>query len=166
VCRALLLQCEVLNLPGPSSDAPSVLDWANLVYYACELYVLCAVCCALQCEVLNLPGPSSNAPSVLDGANLVYCAPTSGGKSLVAEVLMLRRICETNRPALLVSNIWIVRAAVAVVSDGRVCRCWLLPWVGHVYAGILLSRHMHVDSFVALLIANSHITCCLCSPCR
>jgi replicative superfamily II helicase len=56
----------------------------------------------MQCEVLNLPGPSADAPSVLDGANLVYCAPTSGGKSLVAEVLMLRRICETNRPALLV----------------------------------------------------------------
>jgi replicative superfamily II helicase len=56
----------------------------------------------LQCEVLNLPGPTITAPSVLDGANLVYCAPTSGGKSLVAEVLLLRRICETNRPALLV----------------------------------------------------------------
>jgi replicative superfamily II helicase len=33
---------------------------------------------------------------------LVYCAPTSGGKSLVAEVLMLRRILTTNRPAMLV----------------------------------------------------------------
>jgi hypothetical protein len=116
----------VFNLPGPSADAPSVLDGANLVYCAptsggvhksatadsqlacsqsltldmlasCQLRAL-----STQCEVLNLPGPSTDAPSVLDGANLVYCAPTSGGKSLVAEVLMLRRICETNRPALLV----------------------------------------------------------------
>ena len=38
----------------------------------------------------------------LQGRNLVYCAPTSGGKSLVAEVLMLRRILTTNRPAMLV----------------------------------------------------------------
>jgi DNA polymerase theta len=39
---------------------------------------------------------------VLEGGNLVYCAPTSGGKSLVAEVLMLRRVIATRRPALLV----------------------------------------------------------------
>lgn len=33
-----------------------------------------------------------------DGSNLVYCAPTSGGKSLVAEVLMLRKLLATRRP--------------------------------------------------------------------
>jgi len=27
-----------------------------------------------------------------DGASLVYCAPTGGGKSLVAEVLLIRRL--------------------------------------------------------------------------
>jgi DNA polymerase theta len=48
-----------------------------------------------QAECLNQPG-------VLEGANLVYCAPTSGGKSMVAEVLLLRRLLSTGRPALLV----------------------------------------------------------------
>ncbi len=42
-------------------------------------------------------------PNVLEGgANLVYCAPTSGGKSMVAELLMLRRTLESGKPALLV----------------------------------------------------------------
>lgn len=41
-------------------------------------------------------------PGVLRGGNLVYCAPTSGGKSLVAEVLMLRAIASTRKTALLV----------------------------------------------------------------
>ena len=39
---------------------------------------------------------------VLAGGNLVYSAPTSAGKSAVAEVLMLRRLILTKRPALLV----------------------------------------------------------------
>ncbi|KAG0620039.1 hypothetical protein M758_4G184200 [Ceratodon purpureus] len=39
---------------------------------------------------------------VLEGRSLVYCASTSAGKSLVAEVLMLRRILSTGKKALLV----------------------------------------------------------------
>jgi len=31
-------------------------------------------------------------------SNLVYCAPTSGGKSLVAEVLLVRRLMATAGP--------------------------------------------------------------------
>jgi replicative superfamily II helicase len=52
-------------------------------------------CARAQAECLNQPG-------VLDGSNLVYCAPTSGGKSLVAEVLMLRRLVVTGKAVLLV----------------------------------------------------------------
>jgi DNA polymerase theta len=40
-----------------------------------------------QAEALNQPG-------VLKGRSLVFSAPTSAGKSAVAEVLMLRRLCE------------------------------------------------------------------------
>ena len=32
-----------------------------------------------------------------DSSNLVYCAPTSGGKSLVADVLMIKRLIATSR---------------------------------------------------------------------
>ncbi len=48
---------------------------------------------ALQAECLCKPG-------VLQGRNLVYCAPTSGGKSIVAEVLAIRRLLQTGGLAL------------------------------------------------------------------
>lgn len=53
------------------------------------------VCLCVQAQCLMQPG-------VLSGGNLVYCAPTSGGKSAVAEILMLRRLITTGRTAMLV----------------------------------------------------------------
>ncbi|XP_071543746.1 DNA polymerase theta-like [Panulirus ornatus] len=43
-----------------------------------------------QAECLSLP-------KVLDGRNLIYSAPTSAGKTLVAELLLLKRVMESRR---------------------------------------------------------------------
>ena len=53
------------------------------------------------CLALPLGSPP-DGPVLRGEASLVYCAPTSGGKSLVADILALRRILATRRPALYV----------------------------------------------------------------
>lgn len=52
-----------------------------------ERWLLTTILSMVQAEALNQPG-------VLKGRSLVFSAPTSAGKSAVAEVLMLRRLCE------------------------------------------------------------------------
>lgn len=49
----------------------------------------------VQAECLNRPG-------VLQGKNIVFCAPTSAGKSLIADILILRHIVNQGRVCLVV----------------------------------------------------------------
>jgi DNA polymerase theta len=48
-----------------------------------------------QAECLQIKG-------VLDGKNLIYSAPTSAGKTLVAELLMLKNVFDTKRKAIII----------------------------------------------------------------
>jgi len=48
-----------------------------------------------QVECLSMPG-------IIEGGNLVYCAPTSGGKTLVAEILIIRSLLISKKKVLFV----------------------------------------------------------------
>lgn len=73
------------------------------------------------CEVLNLPLEISQAyqnkglkllhhwqmeclftTNVLNGDNLIYCAPTGGGKTLVAELIILKTVITMKKRAILI----------------------------------------------------------------
>ncbi|KAK9824289.1 hypothetical protein WJX72_009203 [[Myrmecia] bisecta] len=57
---------------------------------------------ALKHDLYPWQGECLNLPGVLGGRNLVFSAPTSAGKSLIAETLMLRRSIITGKMSLLV----------------------------------------------------------------
>lgn len=88
------------NVGTPSSGSTSK-DFLELSYWLpqklCNVYAKKGITKLYpwQVECLQLDG-------VLERKNLVYCASTSAGKSLVAEVVLLRRVISTGKKALLV----------------------------------------------------------------
>ncbi|KAM7542357.1 hypothetical protein Aperf_G00000006733 [Anoplocephala perfoliata] len=73
---------EVIYLPKPIFDKYAEIGITSMFPW--------------QAECLKLPG-------VLDGVqNLIYCAPTSAGKTLVAELITLKRILTTNKKAIII----------------------------------------------------------------
>ncbi|XP_059677103.1 DNA polymerase theta [Gavia stellata] len=89
-------QYQQLNVPEDLSDKLLLASW-GLPKAVLEKYHSLGVVQMFewQAECLMLG-------QVLEGKNLVYSAPTSAGKTLVAELLILKRVLETRKKALLI----------------------------------------------------------------
>ncbi|XP_032853439.2 DNA polymerase theta [Tyto alba] len=89
-------QYQQVNVPGDQADKLLLANW-GLPKAILEKYHSLGVVQMFewQAECLMLG-------QVLEGKNLVYSAPTSAGKTLVAELLILKRVLETRKKALLI----------------------------------------------------------------
>ncbi|XP_068883861.1 DNA polymerase theta [Aphelocoma coerulescens] len=89
-------QYQQVNVPEDQADKLLLASW-GLPEAVLEKYHSLGVVQMFewQAECLMLG-------QVLEGKNLVYSAPTSAGKTLVAELLILKRVLETRKKALLI----------------------------------------------------------------
>uniref|UniRef100_A0A663FJD2 DEAD/DEAH-box helicase domain-containing protein n=1 Tax=Aquila chrysaetos chrysaetos TaxID=223781 RepID=A0A663FJD2_AQUCH len=89
-------QYQPVNVPEDQADKLLLASW-GLPKAVLEKYRSLGVVQMFewQAECLMLG-------QVLEGKNLVYSAPTSAGKTLVAELLILKRVLETRKKALLI----------------------------------------------------------------
>ncbi|XP_050826998.1 DNA polymerase theta isoform X1 [Serinus canaria] len=89
-------QYQQVNVPEDQADKLLLASW-DLPKAVLEKYHSLGVVQMFewQAECLMLG-------QVLEGRNLVYSAPTSAGKTLVAELLILKRVLETRKKALLI----------------------------------------------------------------
>uniref|UniRef100_A0A8C4VI48 DNA polymerase theta n=1 Tax=Gopherus evgoodei TaxID=1825980 RepID=A0A8C4VI48_9SAUR len=89
-------RCQQMNIPDDQADKLLLASW-GLPEVVLEKYHSLGVVhmFAWQAECLMLG-------QVLEGKNLVYSAPTSAGKTLVAELLILKRVLETHKKALFI----------------------------------------------------------------
>jgi len=91
-----------------------------------------------------LPHKTPPNPAAVTGRNLVYSAPTSGGKSLVAEVLLLRRVLRSSCPALLVLPYVAVCEEKAAALDALLAPA--RKTVRRAYAGLARGKLLEPDT--------------------
>ncbi|KAG8130153.1 hypothetical protein E2320_016753 [Naja naja] len=94
--RGLQGPCQHVDVPDDKSDKLLLANW-GLPKAVLEKYHGLGVVRMFQWQAECLM-----ADQVLEGRNLVYSAPTSAGKTLVAELLILKRVLETQKKALFI----------------------------------------------------------------
>ncbi|XP_061687018.1 DNA polymerase theta isoform X2 [Syngnathoides biaculeatus] len=96
--------CGSLPQPGPALCAPDDArsDKLSLSSWGLPAAVLARYRKVGVSRMFDWQAECLGLGRVLRGANLVYSAPTSAGKTLVSELLMLKRVLETKRKALLI----------------------------------------------------------------
>uniref|UniRef100_A0A8C5S062 DEAD/DEAH-box helicase domain-containing protein n=1 Tax=Laticauda laticaudata TaxID=8630 RepID=A0A8C5S062_LATLA len=88
--------CQHVDVPDDKSDKLLLANW-GLPKAVLEKYHGLGIVRMFQWQAECLM-----ADQVLEGRNLVYSAPTSAGKTLVAELLILKRVLETQKKALFI----------------------------------------------------------------
>uniref|UniRef100_A0A670ZD39 DNA polymerase theta n=1 Tax=Pseudonaja textilis TaxID=8673 RepID=A0A670ZD39_PSETE len=88
--------CQHVDVPDDKSDKLLLANW-GLPKAVLEKYHGLGVVRMFQWQAECLM-----ADQVLEGRNLVYSAPTSAGKTLIAELLILKRVLETQKKALFI----------------------------------------------------------------
>ncbi|XP_070791412.1 DNA polymerase theta [Pituophis catenifer annectens] len=94
--RGLQGPCQNVDVPDDNSDKLLLANW-GLPKTVLEKYHGLGVVRMFQWQAECLM-----VDQVLEGRNLVYSAPTSAGKTLVAELLILKRVLETRKKALFI----------------------------------------------------------------
>ncbi|XP_063150682.1 DNA polymerase theta [Candoia aspera] len=94
--RGLPGPCQHVDVPDDNSDKLLLANWGLPKTVLVKYHGLGVI------RMFQWQAECLMARQVLEGRNLVYSAPTSAGKTLIAELLILKRVIETRKKALFI----------------------------------------------------------------